>query len=185
MKKIFVTLILGLLMSISAMGMTINNVNLKENITQNNTQLELNGAGIRTKYFLKLYVGALYLPTKTTNPKEIIESKDEMSIKLFITSKMITTDRLKEALTEGFETVEPSKLAKIEDKVKRFDAAFTDKVELGDVYSFDSKDGVVYVSRNGKPLITIEGQDFKEALYGIWLGENAIDSKLKAKMLGK
>jgi len=185
MKKLLGILMLGMLISVSAMGMIVNDVNLKDSITQNSTKLELNGAGIRTKFFLKLYVGSLYVPQKTQDAKSIIESKDEMSIKLNITSKMITTERLKEALTEGFETVDKNKLAKIEDKIKKFDAVFTDKVELGDIYSFDAKDGVVTVTRNGKHLITIEDQDFKEALYGIWLGDKAVDSKLKNNMLGK
>lgn len=184
MKKLL-GIILGMLMSITAMGMLVNDVNLKDSITQNNKKLELNGAGIRTKYFLKLYVGSLYIPSKTYDAKSIIESKAVMAIKLNITSKMITTDRLKEALAEGFETVESSKLAKIEDKIKKFDDAFTDKVELGDIYSFGAEDGIVTVTRNGKHLITIEGQDFKEALFGIWLGEKSIDSKLKEKMLGR
>ena len=31
-------------------------------------QLVLNGAGIRKKFFVKVYVGALYLPKKVTSP---------------------------------------------------------------------------------------------------------------------
>jgi hypothetical protein len=184
MKKILILLVVFISLGATTIAKTINDVNLKDQIVQNEKTLQLNGAGIRTKYFLKLYVGSLYTAMNTDNGDDIIKSQDPMSIKLNITSKMITTERLKEALTEGFETVEPAKLKRIEKEVEQFDAVFTDKVELGDIYSFDTEDGVVTVTRNGKHLITIDNQEFKEALFGIWLGENAVDKNLKKGMLG-
>ena len=42
----------------------------------------------------------------------------------------------------------------------------------------------VKVSKNGKLLDTIDGQDFKTALFGIWLGADPVDKNLKAGMLG-
>jgi hypothetical protein len=42
----------------------------------------------------------------------------------------------------------------------------------------------VKVSKNGKLLDTIEGQDFKTALWGIWLGAEPVEAKLKTGMLG-
>jgi hypothetical protein len=38
--------------------------------------------------------------------------------------------------------------------------------------------------KNGKMLGTIEGLEFKKALFGIWLGNNPADKDLKAGMLG-
>jgi hypothetical protein len=185
MKRTMITLALCVTLGVSAMAKTINNVDLKEQITQNEQTLELNGAGIRTKYFLKLYVGSLYTITNTKDAEKIIQSQEPMTIKLNITSKMITTERLKDALKEGFETVEPKKLALIKDNVEKFDAVFTDKIELGDVYSFEAKDGIVTTTRNGKVLIVINDQAFKEALFGIWIGKNAVDKDLKKEMLGE
>jgi hypothetical protein len=43
----------------------------------------------------------------------------------------------------------------------------------------------VSVYKNGSKKGTIEGLDFKKALFGIWLGNNPADDDLKAGMLGK
>jgi hypothetical protein len=39
--------------------------------------------------------------------------------------------------------------------------------------------------KNGTLQGTIEGMDFKKALFGIWLGNKPADDDLKAAMLGK
>ncbi len=39
--------------------------------------------------------------------------------------------------------------------------------------------------KNGVKKGTIEGHDFKKALFGIWLGDNPADSGLKTGLLGK
>jgi len=38
--------------------------------------------------------------------------------------------------------------------------------------------------KNGKLLSTTEGEDFKKALFGIWLGASPVDSGLKTAILG-
>ena len=70
-------LIAGLaLFSVTANAADIEGVRVEEQITVPGAQqLVLNGAGVRTKLaFMKLYVGALYLPAKKTNPDEIIKA---------------------------------------------------------------------------------------------------------------
>ena len=45
-------------------------------------------------------------------------------------------------------------------------------------------EGVV-VYKNGAKKGTIEGYDFKRALFGIWLCDKPADADLKSAMLGK
>ena len=40
------------------------------------------------------------------------------------------------------------------------------------------------LSWNGKPLGTVEGDEFAAELFGIWLGPNPLDSNLKSLLLG-
>jgi hypothetical protein len=186
MRRKLITIGLGILIGISSMAMEVEGVNLKENIKVNNTELTLNGAGVREKYFLDLYVGSLYVPHKTDNPEEILKSEENMSIHLDIISKMITSEKLKEALVDGFNTVDPDKKAKIQDKIDEFTKLFeNEEVKVGDNFTFDYVNGKIEIYKNGTHLKTIEGQDFKEALFGIWIGKKAVDSKLKSAMLGK
>lgn len=185
MRRKITALILGILMSISAMAVNIVGVDVKENIVVADKKMILNGVGVRKKFFFKLYVGSLYLSKKTMDGKVIVEGRGNMTIKLNIISKLITSAKLKEALEDGFATVEPEKMELIKDKLKTFTGIFEDgQVKNGDVFTFNYIDGNVKTYKNGKYLLTTEGQDFKEALFGIWLGDRAIDKDLKTEMLG-
>ncbi|UUV17910.1 chalcone isomerase family protein [Fusobacteria bacterium ZRK30] len=186
MGRGLITVILGILMGVSAMAVNIAGVDVKENFIAADKKMVLNGAGIRKKLFFKLYVGSLYLPEKTVNAKAIVEGHENMTIELNIISKLITSAKLKEALEEGFATVEPEKMELIKDKLKIFTGIFKGgKVKRGDVFTFNYIDGKVETYKNKEHILTTEGQDFKEALFGIWLGDRAIDKGLKAEMLGK
>jgi len=52
--------------------------------------LVLNGAGYRSKYWLSLYVGALYVTKKTSDPESIIEADEKMALQITIISSLIT-----------------------------------------------------------------------------------------------
>ncbi|NNK13667.1 MAG: hypothetical protein HKP52_05455, partial [Desulfofustis sp.] len=59
----------------SAVGKEISGVVLANKITQNNgTELRLNGAGIRSKFFFKVYIGALYLESVSQEVTSVINS---------------------------------------------------------------------------------------------------------------
>lgn len=112
-------------------------------------------------------------------------SVSTMTVELDIVSKLITSGKIKEALEEGFSTVETKKMELIKEKLKIFTGIFEDeKVKRGDIFAFNYIDGKIETYKNKKHILTTEGQDFKEALFGIWLGDRAIDKVLKAEMLG-
>jgi len=186
MGRIFITVILAILMSISTMAVNIAGIDVKENFIAADKKMILNGAGIRKKLFFKLYVGSLYLPEKTMDAVAIVEGNENMIIELNIISKLITSSKLKEAVEEGFSTVKPEKMELIKERLEIFTDIFEGgKVKSGDVFTFNYIDGKVETYKNGEHILTTEGQDFKEALFGIWLGERAIDKNLKAEMLGE
>jgi len=88
-----------LLLLSSAFAKEIQGVNIPE-ISAN---LKLQGAGIREKFFFDLYVGALYLQTPKMDAKEILETDEQMGLKLHIISSMITSQKMEDATREGFE----------------------------------------------------------------------------------
>jgi len=186
MKRILTVVILLILMSIFTMAIDIAGVDIKENFVITNKKMVLNGSGVRKKLFFKLYVGSLYLPKKNIDPRAIVDGDENMTIKLDIVSTFITSTKIKEALEEGFATVETEKLNKIKDRLKKFVSIFQDeKVKRGDIFTFNYIDGKIETYKNKKHVLTTEGKDFKEALFGIWLGDRAIDKKLKIDMLGQ
>lgn len=185
MKKIL--LILTIISSLSLIAQKkIGGIEIPVKVNFNETNLELNGAGVRTKYMMDMYVGALYLTTKNDNGILVMNDDKTMTIKLHIVSSLITTKKMVDAVDEGFKKSTKGKQAELKAEIDKFKAVFSPEIKENDVYDFvyiPEKGIVVY--KNNKPTITIKGLDFKKALFGIWLCSEPADTDLKAAMLGK
>ncbi len=165
---------------------TVGGVKLDAKITSEGQSLTYNGAGIREKFFMDLYVGSLYVTKKSSNAKEIVNADDAMSIKLNIVSGMITSEKMIAAVNEGFEKSTNKSTGALKAKIDKFKGFFKEKINKGDVFiiTYVPNEGVS-VLKNGAKKGTVEGLDFKKALFGIWLGDKPADDDLKAGMLGK
>ena len=90
MKKFFFSLLIILFLVSNIFAFEIKGVKIPDSITVENHKLILNGAGKRMKFFFTIYIGALYLPEKTSNAKDIIEKDMPKRILMhFIYSKEI------------------------------------------------------------------------------------------------
>jgi chalcone isomerase-like protein len=188
MKKQFLALLFVAVAGLfSASAQTeVGGVKVANKVTLEGQNLVLNGAGVREKMWIDLYVGALYLPKKSSNAAEIMSSEDAAAIKLTIISGMITSEKMIAAVNEGFENSTNNNTAPIKAKIAQFKACFKDEIKKGDIFDIVNVPGKgVVVSKNGKDKGTIEGADFKKALFGIWLSNKPADKNLKAGMLGK
>ena len=89
-----------------------------------------------------------------------------------------------ESVKEGFEKSDRGKAT--EENIADFMQFYTDAFKEGDLITIKYEPGKgVLFSKNGKLRGTIKGLPFKQALFGIWLGNNPADSSLKDDMLGK
>ena len=162
----------------------VEGVNFPSKITINNTSVVLNGGGLREKYgFLDLYVGALYIKSKSNNANKIIMADEEMGIRIVIVSSMVTRERFIEALVEGFEntTAGASNQSQINQFEKFYNDPFVETDEI--VITYVPGEGVHFYKNRDKRG-TIKGLPFKQALFGIWLGGVPADDSLKEEMLG-
>ncbi|MEW5675789.1 chalcone isomerase family protein [Flavobacterium enshiense] len=188
MKKQFLTLLFVAFAGLFSMTAQteVGGVKLAQKVTLEGQNLVLNGAGIREKMWIDLYVGALYLPKKSSNGAEIMASNDAGAIKLTIISGMITSEKMINAVNEGFENSTNGNTAPIKAKVAQFKSFFKEEIKKGDVFDIVNVPGKgVVVSKNGKEKGVIDGADFKKALFGIWLSGKPADKGLKTAMLGK
>lgn len=185
-KKLFiVTVVVFLLCATMADARQIAGVNLAESLMSGQDSLHLNGAGIRTKLFLKLYVGGLYLQRRSQEPEKIIRSDEPMAIRLHIISTMITSSKMEKATREGFVKATGGDLTPIRAAVEKFIAVFREKIGDNDVYDMIYVPGRgVEVYKNGQFRELVEGLAFKQALFGIWLCEQPAQQSLKEEMLG-
>jgi len=187
MKKLALTLSLISCLVISASAQqTISDVTLPATAKAGATTLVLNGGGTRVKMFIDVYVAGLYLPAKSNNGDAIIKSNDAAAVRIQITSGLATSDRMADAVKEGFDKSTGGKTAPIQAKIDRFLKLFKQeaivKTNVFELIYEPAAGTKVY--KNGKLLDTIEGQDFRTALLGIWIGADPVDAKLKAGMLG-
>ena len=165
---------------------TLEGVNLKSEITLDGQKLVYNGAGVRKKWFFKLYVGALYLPQKVSSGKMIVNGDQPMMIQLNIISDLITSEKMIEAVTEGFENATGGNTAPIQTEIDLLISAFKDEIKDGDVFELMYVPGTgVKAYKNGKAATTVKGMAFKQALFAIWLGDVPASEDLKNGMLGK
>lgn len=154
-------------------------------ITVANQQLTFNGAGLREKYFLDLYVGSLYVSTKSNDANKVMKANESMAIIIDIVSGLVSSEKMITAINEGFEKSTNGNTALFKDRIESFKAAFKEEITEGDhfVIAYIKGSGTE-IHKNGKKIKTIEGLDFKQALFGIWLCNNPADESLKEGMLG-
>ncbi|WP_417544646.1 chalcone isomerase family protein [Marinobacter sp.] len=75
----FASLMLAATLSAPALALTVGGVYVPDTYTANSTELQLNGAGTRSKFFIDLYVGSLYVPKAEHDGNAVVDA-DEPSI---------------------------------------------------------------------------------------------------------
>jgi len=145
-----------------------------------------NGFGSRKKMFLSLYNGTLYLPEKSSDAKAIVAANKMMAVRIKITSKFVSQEKMIAALDDGFKASTGGNTNAIAKDIAKFKACFSDPIEMNDVFilAYVPDTGVV-VYKNNENKGVVGGLEFKKAMVGIWISENPIDSGLKKAMLGK
>lgn len=187
MKPLFSSLILtcALLTSQSATAVEVADVTVKETISPLEQTLTLNGAGTRSKFFMDLYVGSLYLAAPQQQTDEVLKAP-QATIRLNIISGMITAEKMQDAITDGFDAATQGNTQEIAPQIAEFMALFSDEIKEGDQFTLaTSKAAGVSAFKNNKLQATIEGEAFRQALLNIWLGDDPAQTSLKEAMLGE
>ena len=185
LKKVLGVFLATVLFVSTGYALEVAKVNVPDSISAAGSDLVLNGAGIRSKWGLKLYVGSLFLPQKSTDAQAIIAANEPMAIRLNIISGLITSEKMITATREGFDNSTGGNLEPIADDVETFIAVFNEPIKEGDAFDlvFAPEKGVE-VFKNGNPIAVVGDLEFKKALFGIWLCDKPAQKSLKDGMLG-
>jgi len=183
MKKILFLLAFVLCANVSMAQTKVGDVTLPNKVTLSGEEMSLNGAGMREKMWIDLYAGGLYVQTKSSDAAGVISSDAPMAMKLHIVSGMVSQEKMIGAVTDGFEKSTTGKATAV-DKAA-FIACFNDEITKEDVFDIAYAGGKTTVYKNGKEKGSVDGLEFKKALFGIWLGKKPADKDLKKGMLGK
>ncbi|MCB1800816.1 MAG: chalcone isomerase family protein [Gammaproteobacteria bacterium] len=147
--------------------------------------LQLNGAGIRKKFFISVYVGALYLPQPQRGVGQLLQSPPANRVLMHFVYSTVAKRKVDATWREGFVlNLDEATRAALAPRLERFVDLFTDLRE-GDRVWLDFVPGRgTRVSINGQARGLVEGDDFNAALLSIWLGREPVSDTLKNAMLG-
>lgn len=184
MKNIWLVLILCLFLTTTAAAVEIAGVKLDPTVTVNGQSLQLNGSGLRKKFFVKVYIGSLYASKHFSTAAEALHDNGNKLIRMNFLHSKVEKGKIIEAFKEGFANNSPELAATAE--VKKFLALFTADFIRGDVVDLTLRgDGTVTASHNSKQLGTVTSPKLARAVLAIYLGDKPADESLKKGMLGK
>jgi hypothetical protein len=182
MRKLAVALSF-LLLSSQAFALEVGGVNVAPTVSARQKTLTLNGAGIRKKLFVKVYVGSLYTERKVTTPAQLLADPGEKLIRMSFVYKKVEKEKMVEGFAEGLANNSPGVAPSAE--AKTFLSWFTVDFVAGDTVDISlSPDGTVAASHNGKALGTVRSPALVQGVLLIWFGEKPADGGLKKGMLG-
>jgi hypothetical protein len=161
-------------------------VTIPRTMTFENKTLQLNGAGSRSKMWVEVYIQALYLSILSQDPKEIINDDLPMSIRIEITSALVSSGKLTKAIHIGFEKSAGDNFETLKPKMELLKSFLADEITKGDVFelTYNPADKSIWIIKNKVFKGKVEGFEFKKVFFGIWLGDKPVDEELKSSLLG-
>lgn len=145
--------------------------------------LVLNGIGSRTKFFIDVYLAALYLTEQSSDVAAIRNSAASKRIALHFLQS-VSAAKLIEGWQDGFEqNLSATQLALLEPQLQQSLLLFTD-MQSGDRITFDLIPGQGTIATvNNNPPYKISGDAFTDAVLMIWLGDHPPQQQLKTCIL--
>jgi hypothetical protein len=158
-------------------------VTLPDTTTVDGKTLKLNGMGLRKKVVFKVYVAGLYLEAPSKDPAAVISSDQIKRMQLSVL-RSLSTAQIAEAISEGFEKNSKASLGALKTRLDKLNSMMPN-VQKGDQILLTYLPGKgTAVSAKGVDKGVIEGKDFADALFAVWLGANPIQADLKTSLLG-
>ena len=180
----------GLALALNASGAAeVAGVKFEDRIQLGGGELALNGAGLRTRAFFKVYAMGLYVPQKKSAPAEVLDVKGAKRVHIVLL-RDVGAETFADSLINGLKNNSTeTEYAKLKDRAEQFRATILELKEVakGAVVDLDFlPDSGTRLSVSGQQRgKDIQGDDFYRGLLRIWLGEKPAQDDLKEALLGK
>jgi hypothetical protein len=189
LKKTCIALIVVLMMATVSSARVFEGVDMPETLQAGDYTLVLNGVGIRVVLLVvKPYVAGLYLMEAEKDAASIMKADEPMAIRLNMIDDA-TRSLMLSKLYDGMRNSVASVGGNFDTLKPRFDA-FKEllpepKFDKGSIFEFKYVPGKgLQVYKNGQYKGAIDGVDFKEAFFGIWLNKDKpADESIKTAWL--
>lgn len=187
MRKIVLSLAVVMFVLLSMANLnaaSLAGVTMPDTAQVGNTNLVLNGLGLRTEFMVKVYVAGLYLEQKSSDPAAIIKAGGPNKIVMQFLHGA-SKSQMANAFKESFNDNTPDAVKTMQPDIDRLLGAL-EPMNVGDQMVFTYVPGIgTTLAINGKDKLTIAGAAFNPVLLSVWLGPKPPTANVKKGMLGK
>jgi len=180
----------ALLLSTAAIGAVrdISGVKVEDSAVVGGVTLRLNGAGVRAKTMIDVYVATLYTGQKVTSLEELVNIPGPKRLSMTFL-RDIDSATFGKLLTRGIEdNVPASQRTKLTVGLLRMGEIFASNKSFtrGDVVALDwiPNAGMVITGKGKQLGAPFAEPEFYRGMMSIWFGPQPADTKLKEAMLG-
>jgi hypothetical protein len=170
--RAFTRIVLATTLALSAVvadAATVGGVNLEEKVTVNGQTLVLNGAGLRKKFFIKVYAAGLYLGQKQSSPAAILAADAPRRMVMHFVFG-VDKEKIGEAWSEGLADNTPNASPEVRTAFKTLET-WMESMESGHRIVLTYVPGIgTTVEVNGKNKGTLGGKAVADAILNTWIG---------------
>ena len=184
MKRILTLAVaLGLAFASAAPAAELAGVTMPDTDTIEGKTLKLNGVGLRKKAIFKVYVAGLYVENPMHDAAALLSSNQMKSMRLHM-MRDLTGKKISDAIVEGFQRNSAAQQDKLRARLDQLTGMFSDVSEGEEIVLTWLPDKGTKVTVRGTDRGTIEGRDFADALFAVWIGPNPVQDDLKKALVG-
>jgi hypothetical protein len=155
--------------SVTASAATVAGVNMADTAEIAGTKVVLNGAALRKKFVVKVYVGALYLPSKQNNAAAIMAADaPRRQVMHFLYD--VDKEKMVEAWTDGLKDNTPNASAEVKTAFQTLSTWMEDMKEGQRIVLTYAPGTGTTVEVNGKSKGTLGGKAVADAILNTWIG---------------
>ena len=180
-----VVAVAALSLAAPALARQVGGVEFPDAVNVGGTELKLNGAGIRTRFVVKVYAGGLYLAEPSGDAEAILAADAPKRVRM-VFLRDVDKKKIMETYREGFENNSAGpELGGLLAKLEQIGPALADMRRGGEMFVTYVPGKGTTVAAAGGSSVTVEGKDFADAMFRNWLGPKPADPSLKGAFLGK
>ena len=183
MKKTLAFAAALVLAALPLLAASVDGVKIPDTVTVDGKALKLNGAGVRKKMIIRVYVLGLYLENPSKDATAIISSNETKSMQLKML-RAVDGAKISGAIVEGFENNSKDALPQLKPRLDQLAKLIPDVKQGDEIDLTFVPDKGTQVAVRGTSTGTIEGRDFADALFSVWLGPNPVQADLKQALTG-
>ncbi len=166
-----------------AFGKSLAGVTLPDTAVVEGSTLQLNGMGLREKYWIDIYVAGLYVTSTSQESDKLISSDTPKRLHTHFIYSKVPKQKMIETLKENIKNnpeIKPETLQEI-DKAALWMEDFTTGDEL--IFDYIPGTGTIFKIK-GEVKGIIPGKEFMQALFSIYVGNHPASEQLKNGLLG-